>query len=138
MTEKRAKPSDLSALAVEACDIWQEQLSNFSKDPAMRAELTRFLEPQRRLFADWAAMMQQRESDHAQTDLSGNEKTSPTGHEAPQTSTESTKPTVGEAAVTEAASIHANDPFRVADLAIRLAEIERRVAKLESLVGPRD
>ena len=39
--------------------MWQEHLSNLAHNPDARAELTRFLEPQRRIFADWAGMMQQ-------------------------------------------------------------------------------
>jgi len=118
---------DINALAMEACDMWQEHLSSLANNPSARAELTRFLEPQRRLFADWAAMMRQGGSNDP--------------NRAPETPaaakndarSESTAPAAGTAPSSTAAggAAHGDDPLRVAQLALRLAELEKRVAELE-------
>ena len=59
MTGEKLDPSrDLGMLANEACDLWQEHLSSYAADPKAKAELMHLLAPSRRLFAEWAAMMQ--------------------------------------------------------------------------------
>ncbi|MDR3423591.1 MAG: hypothetical protein P4M13_00720 [Alphaproteobacteria bacterium] len=130
MTTKQPDLSDINALAIEACDMWQEHLSTLASDPKAREELTRFLEPQRRLFADWAAMMQQGGSYG-----NSNAKAEPSSGESPADAASSAKPdpSVGAAAATASGdAAHGNDPLRVAQLALRLAELEKRVAQLES------
>ena len=114
MTTQKSDSTDLNTLAVEACDAWQEHLSTLANDPAARAELTRFLEPQRKLFADWAAMMQQ----------SGT-------NEPPRTQNSAAPQPAPEAAASGGAA-HGDDPLRVAQLALRVAELERRIAQLEA------
>ena len=117
MTTQKPDTSDLNALAIEVCDLWQEHLSTLASDPGARAELTRFLEPQRKLFADWAAMTQPgaaHEPQRAQAEP------------APQ------QPPAPEAAPASGGATHVDDPLRVAQLALRLAELERRVAQLEA------
>ncbi|MFA5041610.1 MAG: hypothetical protein WC464_08265 [Bdellovibrionales bacterium] len=127
MTEtKKTEFADINALAMEACDMWQEHLSNLANDPAARAELTRFLEPQRRLFADWAAMMRQggvHETDGVKEQPSTGKNNASSSSASAPTSATATPP--GDAS-------HGDDPLRVAQLALRLAELEKRVAKLES------
>lgn len=111
--------------------MWQDQLSAYSKDPAMRAELARFLEPQRRLFADWAAMMRQGGRDETRSSETG-----PTNAAAPNAASEpaaAPAPSNGADASASGVSAHDDDPFRIAQLALRVAELEKRVAKLESL-----
>jgi hypothetical protein len=126
MTTKPPEFSDINALAMEACDMWQEHLSNLANNPTARAELTRFLEPQRRLFADWASMMRQGGTDDPNR---AKEDPSATKNSA------SPDPSAAGASASAAASggtAHGDDPLRVAQLALRLAELEKRVAELES------
>ncbi len=136
MTGKQPDLSDINALAIEACDMWQEQLSNFSKDPALRAELTRFLEPQRRLFADWAAMMQQGGSHGSTRKEQGADAFAPDSDSSgpPDPSAAGARADAA-ASAPSGVSAHGDDPFRIAQLALRLAELEKRVAKLESVSG---
>jgi hypothetical protein len=124
MTEKQPNLTDINALAMEACDMWQEHLSNLANDPSARAELTRFLEPQRRLFADWAAMMRQggtHDPNRAKEDSSAAKDGA---------SSESAAASAASAA-SESAASHGDDSLRLAQLALRLAELEKRVALLE-------
>jgi hypothetical protein len=122
MTTTKPEMPDINALAIEACDMWQEHLSTLANDPSARAELTRFLEPQRRLFADWAAMMQQGGKNESQR--------------AKPNAASATPPSSAEAAPPRPASssgtTHGDDPLRVAQLALRVAELEKRLAQLES------
>jgi hypothetical protein len=127
MTEKKPDPPDINALALEACDMWQEHLSNLANDPSARAELTRFLEPQRRLFADWAAMMQQGGS-HGTSRAQEEPAAKPNNDVGP------TSPAPAAPATPSGVAAHGDDPLRVAQLALRLAELEKRVAQLESRI----
>ena len=111
-SEKTANSSDLTALAAEVLDLWQEHLAAYATDPAAKAELMRLLEPQRQLFADWAAMMQ-----HGLYGASLGKKSAASA--AP----------MGAAT---AAAASDDGALRVAQLAHRLAELEKRIAKLES------
>jgi len=130
MTEKDPTHPDLNTLAIEACNMWQEQLSNYSKDPALRAELARFLEPQRRLFADWAAMMRQGGSDESKR----SEAEPANGGDAKAESHGASGAATGKAdPAASGVFAHDHDPFRIAQLALRVAELEKRVAQLESL-----
>jgi hypothetical protein len=122
MTTTKPEMPDINALAIEACDMWQEHLSTLANDPSARAELTRFLEPQRRLFADWAAMMQQggkHESQRAKPNAAAPTPAAQSEGAAPRPAPPS-------------GSTHGDDPLRVAQLALRVAELEKRLAQLES------
>jgi len=106
--------------------MWQEHLSNLANNPTARAELTRFLEPQRRLFADWASMMRQGGPDdpnRAKEDPSATKNNVPPDPSAAGASASATA---------SGGAAHGDDPLRVAQLALRLAELEKRVAELES------
>ena len=119
MTTQKTDFPDLNTLAIEACDMWQDHLSTLANDPAARAELTRFLEPQRKLFADWAAMMQQG------------------GAYEPQRTQASASPQADPAAAPSGGAAHGDDPLRVAQLALRVAELEKRIVQLEArAAGP--
>lgn len=141
MTTKPPDFTDINALAIEACDMWQEHLSSLASDPAARADLTRFLEPQRRLFADWAAMMQQG-GIHAPP--SSEKEEQPTSDEPAARADDAPRPTAAEpepepepaadpvSVPPQSFAASVDDPLRVAQLALRLAELEKRVAQLES------
>jgi hypothetical protein len=128
MTEtKTPNLTDINALAMEACDMWQEHLSSLANDPSARAELTRFLEPQRRLFTDWAAMIRQggvNEPDRASAEPSARKDDA-----APEPAASATA--ASASATPSGTATHRDDPLRVAQLALNLAELEKRVAKLE-------
>ena len=125
MTGKPNEPPDLNALAIEACDMWQEHLSSLASDPTARADLTRLLEPQRRMFADWATMMQkggkpeQHTSQRASASATPKPEPTPTAAAAPS-------------ATTSGSATSGDDPLRVAQLALRVAELEKRIARLEA------
>ena len=108
MTDKQ--PSSLNALAAEALELWQEHLNSLAADPKAKAELAHILEPSRRLFADWAEKAQN-----------------------PQHGTASGKPSEETGAVRPAASGSAFDDglVRLAQLALHVADLEKRVGKLE-------
>lgn len=125
MTTKQPDFADINALAIEACDMWQEHLSTFANDPAARAELTRFLEPQRRLFADWASMMQQGGL-HGFTDAKTNAADHPTSARTEDAEQRAPSPS------SPSNNAHGDDALRVAQLALRVAELEKRLAQLES------
>jgi uncharacterized protein YceH (UPF0502 family) len=129
MTAKQPDPTDINALAMEACDMWQEHLSSLANDPSARAELTRFLEPQRRLFADWASMMRQGGS---YENRPKEETAAKADDPAQDASSEASGTTAAPAPATaQGLASHGDDPLRVAQLALRLAELEKRVAQLE-------
>jgi hypothetical protein len=130
MTIKPQFP-DLNALAIEACDMWQDHLSTLASDPNARAELTRYLEPQRRLFADWAAMMQQ---GVAQATTPPQQGASHESHSAKNTEKSAADSAASPTSTTKASggSAHGDDPLRAAQLALRVAELEKRIAQLES------
>ena len=115
MASDKPPPADLNALASEALDLWQEHLGIAASDPAAKAEMMKLLEPSRRMFADWAAMMQN--GAHA------------TGASAKSTRTETHAKTGGAEAARPASD---DGALRVAQLAHRVAELEKRLAKLES------
>ncbi|MER2519549.1 MAG: hypothetical protein ABTQ34_02545 [Bdellovibrionales bacterium] len=139
-------PPDFAALASEACDMWQEHLATCSNDPKAREELMRLLEPSRRMFADWTSLVQNATHGHGAPPNSAN--SSPTGPaaygESGQTSAAAdaaanrSEPASGETGA-EAARMAPDDIIvRLAQLAHRMAErmaeLEQRVARLES--GP--
>jgi len=105
--------------------MWQEHLSNLASDPSARAELTQFLEPQRRLFADWAAMMQQGGSHESRR--AHESSSAPQGAPASESTAEGSQ----DPSAPPGGAAHSDDPLRVAQLALRLAELEKRVAQLE-------
>ncbi|MDX2028767.1 MAG: hypothetical protein SFW62_09065 [Alphaproteobacteria bacterium] len=105
-------PADLTALAAEALDLWQEHLASYAADPKAKKEMMRLLEPSRRLFADWATMMQ---------------------HGPYGTSASASAKSAVAAARPEAARPASDDgALRLAQLAHRVAELEKRLAELES------
>ncbi len=120
MPSEKTSPADINALAAEVMDLWQEHLQIYATDPAAKAELMKMLEPQRQLFADWTAMMQNGlhgASTEKTTGTSGNEQAA------------SAVKTHGPAAPAVASD---DGALRLAQLAHRLAELEKRIAKLES------
>ena len=104
-------------------------LSSLANDPKARAELTRFLEPQRRLFADWAAMMQKGAAPtNATTAQQGASRHDSSQHaQAPNPTATAARPTE-----ISRGDEHGGDSLRVAQLALRVAELEKRLAQLES------
>lgn len=118
MTTKTPELPDMNAMALEACDMWQEHLSNLANNPNARADMMRFLEPQRRLFADWANMMQH-----------GSYGTGDATAESPKQEAE---PEPATSTASQGDTTHGDDSLRLAQLALRLAELEKRVAQLES------
>jgi len=109
-TENTKKP-DLNALAMEACDMWQEQLSNIANNPELRSEFTKFLEPQRKLFSEWTKLMQEGFAAKAEKKETSEQKQSDAQNNAPQ---------------------NERDSLRVAQLALRVSELERRLSLLEA------
>jgi hypothetical protein len=118
MASEKSLPTDLNALAAEALDLWQEHLAAASSDPIAKAEMMRLLEPSRRLFADWAAMMQ-----------SGAHATGASAKPSHTASPNAPAKAHGAEAVWPASD---DGTLRIAQLAHRVAELEKRVAKLES------
>jgi hypothetical protein len=141
MTTKPPDLTDINALAIEACDMWQDHLSSLANDPTARAELTRFLEPQRRLFADWAAMMQQgasHEPTRAKPAATAEGAAKPESAPAPSAPATSVKQEPGvntAAAAPSSSAAYGDDPLRAAQLALRVAELEKRIVQLESLLA---
>ena len=132
MTTKQPDFKDINALAIEACDMWQEHLSNLANDPSARAELTRFLEPQRRLFSDWAAMMQQ--GGGLDPNNAGKKPAEAAAKDNASPAATAKETGAASSATPQGGAAHGDDPLRVAQLALRLAELEKRVARLESAI----
>lgn len=107
-------PADMTALAAELLDLWQEHLTAYAADPRAKAELMHFLEPQRRLFAEWGALMQNGFNGP------GFSQGYASGHQAP----------ASQPAATAAASD--DSALRMAQLAHRVGELEKRLAEFES------
>ena len=104
--------ADLNALAAEACDLWQAHLTAMATNPNARADLMQMTEPTRRLFADWAAMMQN----------------GPHGKTAPFPTTPFTAPFWP----TPAGPAPDAGAERVAELTRRVAELEERLASTQN------
>jgi hypothetical protein len=146
MTAKQPDFAELNALAIEACDMWQEHLSTLAHDPSARAELTRFLEPQRRLFADWVSMMQQGGSTASTSPQNPSAGSPSTGmHQAGGSHDSNSKwggaqaPDIAPTPIADPepqpaprSDEHGDDALRVAQLAYRVAELEKRLVQLES------
>ncbi len=136
-------PPDFAALATEACELWQEHLATCSSDPKAREELMRLLEPSRRMFADWTTLMQNATHGHgAPPNFSDSSTAGPAANggsgpaSAPSASAANREAASGEAGA-EAARMAPDDIIvRLAQLAHRMAErmaeLEQRVARLES------
>ena len=109
------KPSsDLNALAIETLDLWQEHLAALAADPKAKQDLAQLMEPSRRLFAEWIEKAQ----------------TTPYG----TASFAQAKPATTDGPAS--AGLASDDgSLRLAQLALHVAELEKRVARLES--GPR-
>jgi ubiquinone biosynthesis protein UbiJ len=109
------KTPELEALASEAADMWQDYFATLAGQSAAKADLIHLLEPQRRLFADFIAMMQ-----HGRNGPAANSRpASPAPHAAPSRAA--------------AAPLTFDDgALRVAQLAHRVAELEKRLTRLEA------
>jgi len=114
---------DLEALASEVCDLWQDYFASIAGQSAAKADLVRMLEPQRRLFADLITMMQSGRDGTATPQASAAAKArAAASHAAPI-------PTHGSAS---AAASSDDGALRVAQLAHRVAELEKRLDRLEA------
>lgn len=119
MTDPARPPfsSDLNALALEALDLWQEHLTHLANDPKAKQDLAQLMEPSRRLFAEWMQKVQTpapETADVQPADQDGNAPPSPAVEPAP-------------------VPVTADDgTLRLAQLALHVADLERRVGKLES------
>src|SRR5262249_39353860 len=110
---------ELEALASEVCDMWQDYFSALAGQSGAKADLAQLLEPQRRLFADFLTMMQHR------------------AHGAPNRNSQTfTGAATTHAGAGAAAAASDNGALRVAQLAHRLAELEKRVGRLEAVRAP--
>lgn len=138
-------PPDFAALASEACDMWQEHLATCANDPKAREELMRLLEPSRRMFADWTTLVQNATHGHGARQPSPDSSGSgPAARGSNGQSHAATPPTAAtnseqDSAETgaEASRVAPDDIIvRLAQLAHRMAErmaeLEQRVARLES------
>ena len=105
-------PPDLTAMAAEACALWQDHLNAVATDPKAQAEMMRLMEPSRQMFAGWAQMMQN--APHAAT-----------APATAQSSADAARPAPAESASDDGG-------LRLAQLAYRVAELEKRLALLES------
>jgi ribosomal protein S15P/S13E len=113
-SDKSPHPADLNALATEALDLWQEHLATYTSDPKVKEELMRVMEPQRRLFADWAAMLQ-----NGLHERGASTKQRPYGTPAAK-------------AGTTAATVASDDgALRLSQLAHRVAQLEKHLAEFE-------
>ena len=101
---------DLNTLAIEALDLWQEHLAALASNPTAKADLANIMEPSRRLFAEWM------------------KKAQATGHGAETFTFAQNQPTDGAATLRPAPD---DGSLRLAQLAFHVAELEKRVAKLE-------
>jgi hypothetical protein len=133
-SEKIPDSSDINALASEVMDLWQEHLAAYANDPVAKAELIRLMEPQRRLFADWAAMMQNGE--HGSNPFAASQGSAVRPGASAKTSGADAAPKSAAAKSAPGAASAAASPddsaLRVAQLTHRVAELEKRLAKLES------
>lgn len=138
-------PPDFAALAAEACDMWQEHLATCASDPKAREELMRLLEPSRRMFADWTTLVQNANHGYGapptSADSHASGPTAPCGNGPNAAAATRAAPARDEhdsgEAGTETARMAPDDIIvRLAQLAHRMAErmaeLEQRVAKLES------
>ena len=124
--------SDLTSLAAEACDLWQEHLSTIAQSPDAKATLMSMVEPQRQLFAslfaDYAAMMQ-----NARHDTTPQPRPSPHKPEGTSAFSSGAHDAAQGAESTDPAS---NDvTLRLAQLALRVAQLEQHIAGLEERLG---
>jgi hypothetical protein len=119
--------SDIQALAAEVVDLWQDHLSVLATDPQAKAELMQLMEPQRRLFADWAAMMQNGMHATGASPNPGQSQSQPAA---------ASQPVAESAARAEAAADAFDDSaLRLAQLAHRTAQLENRVSELERSIA---
>jgi len=110
-------PPDLEALASEVCDLWQDYINALAGQSAAKADFVRLLEPQRRLFADFMTMMQHGRDGTA----------SPASTAA--------KPHAASAGAAPPAGSSDDSALRMAQLAHRVAELEKRLNRLEAAPG---
>jgi len=137
MTES-SKPdfSDFTALAAEACDLWQEHLSSYAQNPENRMHLMSFVEPQRqllsRLFTDYTAMMQKARYDQPPKSAPSSKSDGSSADNA------ESAPFPTRTAATGAAPD--DTALRLAQLAHRVAQLEQHIAELDKRLaqtGPR-
>jgi hypothetical protein len=108
MTTETPSSPDFTILAAEVMDVWQNHLTALANNPTAKADMAQYLMPMQKLFADWAAMMQ------------------PVSHAA------GTPPQPASPRATPAGAASDDGALRVAQLAYRVAELEKRLGKLES------
>lgn len=116
MASEKLPPADLQALAAEALDLWQEHLAMTASDPVAKTEIMKLLEPSRRMFADWATMMQN-------------------GPYAANASPKSATANVIKDGPASTGAASDDGALRIAQLAHRVAELEKRIAQLEARVA---
>ena len=132
--QKPLDPSDLNALAAEVMDIWQDHLAVYAADPKAKAELMHLLEPQRQLFADWAVMMQNSLHGAGANSTSSNSASgaaNPSGA-ANQGPVNSGKSSAGTSGAASAAAPYDDGALRLAQLAHRVAELEKTARSMGS------
>ncbi|MFY9287205.1 MAG: hypothetical protein WAO98_01760 [Alphaproteobacteria bacterium] len=117
---KASTQSEIQSLASEVMDLWQEHLAVYASDPSAKAELMRLLEPQRRLFADWASMMQN--GFHA-------------GSFASSDGTPHADAASATARTASSATASDDSALRLAQFAHRLAELEKRLDRVEAALN---
>ena len=109
---------NLTALASEALNLWQEHLAKLAADPKAKADLAQMMEPSRKMFAEWMEKAQNAAHGTASS-ASPEAATGGTAASAPD----------GAATVRPASD---DGALRFAQLALHVAELEKRVARLEA------
>jgi len=131
--------ADIQALAAEVVNLWQDHLSVLATDPQAKAELMQLMEPQRRLFADWAAMMQNGLHARGASPHPGqppSPPSAPSGFGNAKSAAAAPESVADTAARSEAAAAAFDDSaLRLAQLAHRTAQLENRVSELERCIA---
>ena len=116
-------PQDFTALATEACDLWQQYLTQAANNDEAKSAVAQMLEPQRqffaKLFADAAGMRQN--AAHAAT-----------------ANPDSTQPPAAPTGAPPAAVTPDDVALRLAQLAHRVAQLERDNRDLEQRLAELD
>ncbi|MBO6519385.1 MAG: hypothetical protein JJ900_00730 [Rhodospirillales bacterium] len=115
--------ADLQRLAKEYVDLWEQQIKAFSNDEALARTVAQTMELMTAGTANVAAMMQKAAGENAGADSERRESDNRSEY--------------GAGAGAETAGTAPGDPEPdVHELALRVAELERRLARLEGLSGP--
>jgi hypothetical protein len=127
MTDKANSSPDLAALAEEALDLWQGYLASYAADAKGKAELMQIMEPSRRLFAEWATLMQH----GAYADFLGKHG-QPGGAGSGKAGAYRSHETGGAARAEAFRTADDGSAELVAQLTRRVAELEEKLARFES------